>query len=126
MSGPNWKLEDDYKTVTVTFPTDPPVGLKLDAAGVDDMLENLGEFRANMTPGVPDTWAPGQTFGAVPDPRWVTEPDAMMGNSVLHIRDPRYGWLHYMIPREEARKLIGYLQNQVNAPLPGQEPGSRH
>ena len=31
MEGPNWKLDDDLRTVTVTFPTDPPVALKLDA-----------------------------------------------------------------------------------------------
>ena len=41
MNGPNWNLDDDLKTVTVTFPTDPPVQLKLDVEQIDDMLVNL-------------------------------------------------------------------------------------
>ncbi len=126
MNGPTWNLDDDLKTVTVTFPTDPPVQLKLDAEQVDNMLANLGEFRAHLKPPVQSDWAPGQLVGAVPDPRWVTEPDVMEGNSILHVRDPRYGWLHYLIPREEARKLVSFLQAQVDAPPPGQGPGKSH
>ena len=42
----------DYKTVTITFPTEPPVALRLDAAQVDDLLSNLGSFRGAMKPEV--------------------------------------------------------------------------
>jgi len=38
MTGPNWNLDDDLQTITVTFPTDPPVALKLDSKGVEEML----------------------------------------------------------------------------------------
>ena len=58
-----------------------------------------------MQPEVSATWAAGQLFRAIPDTRWSTEPEIMEGNSVLHVRDPRFVWLHYMIPRNEARKL---------------------
>jgi hypothetical protein len=44
----------------------------------------------------------------------------MLGNSLLHIRDPRYGWLHYWIPKGEAAKLAKALQAQVDAPPPTQ------
>jgi hypothetical protein len=120
MTGPNWKLEDDYKTVTVTFPSVPNVALKLDAAGIEEMQKNLGTLRAAMKPEVSKTFALGQGVHAVPDPIWMTEPDVMLGNSLLHIRDPRFGWLHYLIPKNEARKLAEYLQNQADAPPPGQ------
>jgi hypothetical protein len=120
MNGPNWKLEDDHTTLTITFPSIPPVALAWTASAVDEHFEKLGELRANMTPEISKTWARGQTFLAVPDPAWMTEPDALIGNSILHIRDPRFGWLHYMIPREGARQLARYLQNQVDAPPPGQ------
>ena len=126
MEGPNWKLDDDLQTVTVTFPTDPPVALKLDAQHVEEILKNLGEFRAHMKPEIPHDHAMGRKIEAVPDPKWVTEPDAMIGNSLLHIRDPRFGWLHYLIPRDEARKLGGVLQTQADAPPPGQESGKPH
>jgi len=115
MSGPNWKLDEDGKTVTLTFPTEPPVALKLDAVQIDDLLRNLGMFRGGMQPEVPAGYALGQKVEAVLNPAWMTEPDLLMGDSLLHLRDPRFGWLHYLIPKGEAKKLAGFLQNQANA-----------
>jgi len=43
----------------------------------------------------------------------------LLGNTLLHLRDPRFGWLHYMVPREEARKLARVLQAHVDTPPPG-------
>lgn len=115
-TGPVWTLEDDRKHVTVTFPTDPPVQLRLDVGAVEDMLRNLGEFRGGMLPEVPREYAFGQKVLAVPDPIWRTQPDAMLGNSLLHVRDPRFGWLHYLIPKLEALKLATFLKGQAEAP----------
>ena len=123
MNGPTWNLDDNRKTVTVTFPTDPPVQLKLDAERIDNMLANLGEFRAHMKPPVDHDWALGQKASAIRDPRWVSEADVMEGNSLLHIRDPRYGWLHYLFPRNEAARLGNLLKTQSELPPPGQPQG---
>ena len=119
VEGPNWKLDGNRQSVTITFPTNPPVAVQWDASAIDEHFRRLGEFRANMKPSIPNNFAPGQLVGAVPDPAWMTEPDAMLGNSLLHIRDPRYGWLHFVIPKEKAKKLAGLLQKQADAPLPG-------
>lgn len=116
MAGPNWKLEDDYEHVTLTLPTNPPVEIVFTTAQIDDLLRNLGMFRGTMKPAAAESYALGQTVEAIPNPAWKTQPDAMLGNSLLHIRDPRFGWLHYMIPKDEARKLAGYLQSQVDLP----------
>ncbi len=116
MSGPNWKIDDDRKTVTVTFPTTPPVALKLGVTGVEDILARLGDFRATMAPEVAHTFAMGQKVEALPDPAWVVEPELMAGDTLLHMRDSRYGWLHYLIPRDEARKLAALLIAQADAP----------
>jgi hypothetical protein len=123
-TGPNWHLDDDRKTVTITFPTNPPVALKLDARAVDDVLNNLGAFRAAMTPEVPRDHSLGQRVAAVPNPLWQTEPEMMLGDSLLHLRDPRFGWLDYMIPREEARKLAGFLLRQADNPPPAPRPSA--
>ncbi|MGO9545225.1 MAG: hypothetical protein ACLPPF_10565 [Rhodomicrobium sp.] len=123
MQPPDWKLEDDRKIVTLTFDAEPRVSLKLAVDAVDDILANLGEFRGGMTPEVKRDWAPGQKVRAVPDPRWYTELDLMRGDSLLHIRDPRFGWLSYLLPREEARKLGQYLIEQANTPDPPQPKG---
>jgi hypothetical protein len=113
MAGPNWKLEDDYKTVTVTFPTSPETTVRPDVSGVEDILKNLGTFRQLMKPEIERDFAMGQTVQAIDDPRWVTEPDALMGDTILHLRDPRYGWLHYRIPRKEAQKLVASYRSKL-------------
>ena len=118
MTGPEWRLDGDRQTITVTFPTVPRVVLKLDAAQVDKMLENLGHLRAVMQPGHAPNFAPGQKVIGVRNPRWLAEPDMMQGDSLLHLRDPWFGWRHYLFPREEATKLACVLRNQVEAPPP--------
>ena len=50
MSGPNFKLEGDDKSITLTFPTTPPLALKLDTEKTEELLQGLGEFRAVMKP----------------------------------------------------------------------------
>ena len=121
MTGPNWSLSEDRRYITVAFPTDPPVSLKLDAEAVDDHLAKMGELRALMRPEHAADWPLGQKVGAIPDPRWVTEPEMLDGNSLLHVRDPRFGWLHYLILRDDARKLADYLRVQADQP-PEQTP----
>lgn len=119
MEGPDWKLEDDLKVVSVTFPTNPPVVIKLNAFQVDDMLQNLGEFRANMQPPVAPAFALGQKVDVIAAPAWATEPDAMHGDSLLHVRDPGFGWLHYLLPKADAAKLAEALAVQVAASATG-------
>ena len=94
-----------------------------DAEAIEDTLKNLGAFRAAMKPEITKTFAMGQKVSGVHDPIWVSEPDTMEGNSLLHIRDPRYGWLHYVLPKGQARKLAGYLQTQADSEPP--EPKSK-
>src|SRR5215831_10521067 len=89
-SGPVWKLEDDRKTLTVTFATQPQIALTLSVADVETMLEKLGAFRAQMQPPHEPRYAPGQKCECVPNPPWLVEPDALLGNTLLHLRDPRY------------------------------------
>ena len=120
MTGPNRKLETDLKTVTLTFLTNPVVELSLDVASVDEILKNLGSFRGAMKPEIERRPYPlGQKVEAVPDPIWVTEPDIMAENIFLHIRDPRYGWLHYLIPRSEAAKLAAMVDTRPPGPPQG-------
>ena len=48
--GPDWRLDNDKKTITVTFPTEPPMSYKLQTSLVDDLLRAVGMLRANMLP----------------------------------------------------------------------------
>ncbi len=126
MRGINWNLEDDLNTITITFPSDPPVAIVADAAQTDSLLNNLGEFRAAMMPPIPPTYTTGQVVKVVVDPAWATEHDVIQGNPILHIRDPKFGWLSYMIPKHEAIKLGKSLIGLANTPPPAPEKSDHH
>ena len=111
-----WNVNADG-TVTLTLPLDPPVALILKAADVIEIIKVLGDLRPQLQPPILADWpAVLQKVDAVPDPRWFVEPELMQGNSLLHLRDPRFGWLHYMFPRHEAKKLAEYLVLQAETP----------
>lgn len=110
MAAPEWKLEADNKTVTAVFATDPPVTLKFSTAEIEGILKELGEIRADMEPEVPDSFEMAKDEEPISDPIWDTAPDESNENALLHICDPRFGWLHYAIPTAEAKKLGGFLQ----------------
>jgi hypothetical protein len=118
MDQSNWNLEPDGRHVTLTMPATPPVRATFDTDTVGMILKNLGEFRGQMTPAIqPERWPGGQKADTIPDPAWYVEQDAERGDIVLHIRDPRFGWLHYAIPRATAQQLAVLLQ------LANGEPG---
>jgi hypothetical protein len=118
-----WLLDKDGCAVTLTLPTDPPVALRLKPSQIDEMLRNLGDFRASMAPAHDKAWQPGRRVVAEPDPCWLTEPGIMAGTRVLHLRDPRYGWLHYLLPRDAARDLGNSLVAQADRPPQGPSSG---
>src|SRR5260370_7649885 len=90
--GPNWKLEDNQRHVTVTFPTTPPVALQLDVAGLEDILTHLGDFRSVMWPEVTKIYRSGQPMKAIPDLLCMTEPHANQAHTLLHIPYPPYAY----------------------------------
>ena len=96
------------------------VVIRWTADQVDDHLRKLGELRTKMKPPHPRNFALGQVVRGIANAPWATETDTMLGNSILHIRDPRYGWLHFLFSKEDARKLATLLQKQVDSPRPGQ------
>src|SRR3954452_1828683 len=121
MSDPHWKLEDNYRLLTLSFPSTPPIAMKMDVRAIEEFLKNLGELRYAMRPEIPKTFARGQQVSAVPDPAWVTEPDVMQGNSIIHIRDPRYGWLHYVFPKMKRKPCQLYFKSK-----PRSRPSNQH
>ena len=118
LAAPNWQLHSDKKSVTATFATNPPMSLSLDVAGIENLQKTLGELRGSMSPEVEKTLGQNETIAAVANPSWVVRPAPTKGDSLLHLRDPRYGWLHYLIPRAEAAKLLAFLQSQLGGSQP--------
>ena len=102
-----WKSAANSDTVTVTFQGDPPIKVELDVEEVDDVIRSLGEMRALMQPEH-SIDAPVDS-NAVFNPRWVCEHEPVLAHSILRVRDPRYGWLHYVIPRDVGDDLAATL-----------------
>jgi hypothetical protein len=104
MDRSTWKLEDNKQALTLALPGNPPV--KLDTAAVDDLLKGLGALRAQMAPPQPSDDPRGKVNDAVViNPRWATEKDIMRGQVLLHVRDPRFGALAFLLPNDEAKNL---------------------
>jgi hypothetical protein len=116
-SRPNWHFDKDQGTVTLTFPTAPPVALVMKTHDVEELIRHLGDFRGQMSPPVAleyDLAAP--TIQAIPGPAWYSFAEPMQGQSVFAVRDPRFGWLHYLMPKDHAKKLAVILEAQSNLP----------
>jgi hypothetical protein len=116
MAKTNWKLSGHVDTVTVTFQADRLFDVELDAGDIDGLLKNLGELRAMMQPAHPLYFQKDQDTNFIVDPRWEWEHEPMLDQGVLRIRDPRFGWLHYVISGDTARKLAEILAYQTHLP----------
>jgi hypothetical protein len=115
-----WTLDDDHRHAVVTFQTVPPTSLKMDIGEIEGLIVGLGALRADMWPRVPEAYTLGQGIvdDPVVDPNWATEPAVINRgfHTILHIRDPRFGWLHFALPRDDARNLAGLIQHQLDLP----------
>ena len=116
--GPDWRLDNDKKTITVTFPTEPPMSYKLQTSLVDDLLRAVGMLRANMLPERLYEDLTHTKNESIVDPRWATGTELLSGDIVLNIRDPRYGTLSFLLPREGAGKLGQILVHLASASHP--------
>jgi len=109
--------EDGQLQITIDSGADTaPV---LDASAVSRLIEALGAIRAAMNPQVATECPARQKVEALLDPCWYVELELMQENPTLNIRDDRYGWLHYVIPKPEAKKLGEFLtQLASQSPAP--------
>lgn len=111
---PDWVLDESLEFVTMIYPTNPPVAIQLPVLEVEKMLAIIGDYRSVMEPEVVAEHVPQQNVSAISSPIWQIESDPLSGNTLLRLRDPRFGWLHYLIPNGEAEKLAQHLQTDAS------------
>lgn len=109
-------LVDDRKTLL--YVDDPANPIRLAADQVDAMLKSVGLLRSAMLPEIPQVWASGTTVAAQRDPKFSVEADMLAGDALLHVRDPHFGWRHFIISKDKARELGEALIAQADAPSP--------
>ncbi|MBS7699517.1 MULTISPECIES: hypothetical protein [unclassified Chelatococcus] len=103
----------ETQTVTLSDENNPAVALEIDAAQLEQILQGLGEMRARMEPRVEADWQPGRPVQAITNPRFSAELPQDKDFTVLHLRDPRFGWLHYAVPFPECGRLAEFLARAV-------------
>lgn len=102
-------LSGDKTTVTLAIEGIPR--LRLNSVALEELQNCLGKVRAGMVPPVSAVLPGGASLSAVSNPQWVLSPAGNSADSLLNVRDPRYGWLHFVIPAEEGRKLSAFFTN---------------
>jgi hypothetical protein len=117
----DWTLDADKQNVVAKIGSEV---LVLPLAAVEGIVQGLGDYRAEMTPEVEASWAFGQTVAAIPDPGWVIEPETFLGGVFLHVRDPRFGWLHYVLPPQAAKTIGETLIKAAEVAPPAPQPGA--
>lgn len=122
MTDTTWQIADDRKTVEVTLDGN---ALTLTTHQVELLIAGLGHMRSKMVPEVSKQWDTRTPLRAQPDPAWVLEPGGMVDGVLLHLRNTKFGWLHYVIPTDEAKKLasgltqMAEIKTEVTAPANG-------
>lgn len=104
-------VTDDRREVSLVFGR-RWAALRLDAAGLDQIIEALGKARLALEPPLRPDLEFGVKVYPVIDPPWCSQSDALSGHSQLHLCDPRFGWLHYLLHPEEAKRLSDALREQ--------------
>ena len=118
-----WRLSEDRSTAMLIAPTDPPLAMSFTAEALEGLLRSAMEMRASMAPPHAADWPTGGTVQAIRDPRVVSEPDRN-GDSVLHLRHPGYGWLHFILPKAHAAKLADLLRRLSEMPTQHPAPSA--
>ena len=117
---------EDRKSVRVSLKDDAPPATDWSLTDVEMMLKALRSLRVLLEPGVHSEFPPRQRAEGVIEPNWSTEPELLTGRSILHLREPGYGWLHFVLPRADARRLAAELNAHADAPDAMENPGPKH
>ncbi len=111
MRGVKWKLNSSRTSATLQIRQ--PMTVDFSAEEIDELLQKLGHMRSLMKPSIKPKFAPGQKVKGLRNPAWMLEAELMLGHSLLHVRDNRYGWLHFAFPHGEAEKLALMMQKRA-------------
>jgi hypothetical protein len=101
-NGPN-SVSMDLPAGRVTLLTD----------GIEALIAQLAQFRAQMKPEVARTLADGEHKGGIVDPLWVLPSHPAAQEKTFIVRHPGIGWLAFFFRPQEAKKLgAGLLAGQ--------------
>lgn len=116
-----FEIVDDQRSLVIGFRRGPdlPVAYmaKFATDDVDKLLQNVGLWRTGMQPRIPEKWE-SQRVTAYRNPTIMIESDQLAGDVMLHIRNERFGWLHFVITKSIAADLAKQFAAITQAPAP--------
>ena len=77
---------------------------------IDALMQLLGQIREEMAPAVPDE--PPQETHFLHAPRYQTALHEFSGGSLIQFRHPSLGWLPFLLPSVERKKMVDYFSVQ--------------
>jgi hypothetical protein len=76
------------------------------------LMQVLGQIREEMSPAVPDEPPQLQETHFLHAPRYRTVLHEFSGGSLIQFRHPSLGWLPFLLPSVERRKMVDYFSVQ--------------
>jgi hypothetical protein len=94
------EVDDDRRSLLMQV-GDSSTFLEMNTSMVDETIEKLCFVRRAMLPEIPATWLAGrqEPITALRDLPFTLETDSLNGDPLLHIKHPRFGWLHFIFSR---------------------------
>jgi hypothetical protein len=84
-----------------------------EAPDIEGIIELLAQMRAGLADEVPRERDPNIRGRVVRDPVWQPLKHRVLGGRLLALRHPGLGWLHFVFPEEEARKVAAALTEEL-------------
>lgn len=85
------------------------------AEHVSALIQVLAEIREEMSPPVSPDPPPLRGSDALHNPRYATELHTFSGGTLLEIRHPSLGWMDFVLPSLERRRISRFLAEQEEA-----------
>ena len=76
------------------------------------LMRLLGEIREQMSPGVAEAPPPLPQLAPLHAPRYRTVLHEFSGGSLIQFRHPSLGWLEFLLPSVERRRMAEYFAIQ--------------
>jgi hypothetical protein len=79
---------------------------------IDVLMQLLGDIRQQMTPAVPDEPPQLNEIHFLHAPRYRTVLHEFSGGTLMQFRHPSLGWLPFLLPSLERRRISEYFHSQ--------------
>ena len=79
---------------------------------IDALMQLLGDIRQQMTPAVPDEPPQLNETHFLHAPRYRTVLHDFSGGTLMQFRHPSLGWLPFLLPSLERRRISDYFHSQ--------------